>query len=423
MSDLDILKRLAVALAIGLLVGLERGWRMREVAEGQRAAGLRTFALVGLLGGITGALSRSLDNLLFLGLAFIGFAGTFSVFHLLEAREEGKNSVTGVISGLLVFLLGAYTLMGEERVAVATGVAATLLLALRDPLHDWLRRLQWMEIRAILILATMSFLALPILPNRTVDPWNTLNPSEIWVLAILIAAISFGGYVAVRVLGEKRGIIVAAVAGGLASSTATTLTLSRVARSQPAGAPLLAAGVLMAGMVSVMRVILIALVLNRALLIPLSLPAGAALLVMGVSALILLYREGKAGRDAASPPLTLTNPLELGMALKLSAFIAIVLVGAELIQRFVGDAGLLVAAAAAGVADVDAITVAMARLGEKPDSLTLAAIAILLAVAVNTIAKSVMASSIGGRQMGLLVGGPSLLAVLAGLVVTLVGWG
>lgn len=412
-----------MALAIGLLVGLERGWRLREAADGQRAAGLRTFALVGLLGGITGVLSRSLDNLLFLGLTFVGFAGTFSVFHLLEAKEEGKNSVTGVISGLLVFLLGAYTLIGDERVAVATGVAATLLLALRDPLHDWLRRLQWMEIRAILILATMSFLALPILPNRTIDPWNTLNPAEIWVLAILIAAISFGGYVAVRVLGEKRGIIVAAVAGGLASSTATTLTLSRVARSQPAGAPLLAAGVLIAGMVSIMRVILIALVLNRALLVPLSMAAGAALLVMGGSALILLYREGKAGHDATSPPLTLANPLELGMALKLSAFIAIVLVGAELIQRFVGDAGLLVAAAAAGVADVDAITVAMARMAEKPDSLPLAAVAILLAVGVNMIAKSAMASSIGGRQFGVLVGGPSLLAVLAGLVVALLGNG
>lgn len=422
-SDLDILRRLAVALAIGLLVGLERGWRLREVADGQRAAGLRTFALVGLLGGIAGALSHSLNNLLFLGLSFLGFAGTFSAFHLLESKEEGKNSVTGVVSGLLVFLLGAYAVIGEERVAVATGVAATLLLALRDPLHDWLKRLQWVEIRAVLILATMSFLALPILPNRTIDPWNTLNPAEIWVLAIMIAAISFGGYVAVRVLGEKRGIIVAAVAGGLASSTATTLTLSRVAKEQPTAAPLLAAGILLAGMVSVARVMLIALVLNRALLVPLGSAAGAALLLMGAASLFLLFREGRVRREDTSPTLTLSNPLELGTALKLAAFIAVVLVGAELIQRFVGNAGLLLAAAAAGIADVDAITVAMARLGEKPDSLLLAANAILLAVGVNMVAKTVMAGSIGGRRMGWLVGGPSVLAVMVALAVVLLGFG
>lgn len=411
MHDLEILMRLGTALAIGLLVGLERGWRSRDLADGQRAAGLRTFALAGLLGGVAGALAHGLDNLLFLGLAFLGFAGAFTAFHWLESREEGRNSVTGVVSGLLVFLLGAYCILGEIRVAVAAGVAATLLLALRDPLHDWLRRLQWVEIRAVLILAVMSFLALPILPNGPVDPWGVLNPAEIWFLAILIAAISFGGYVAVKLFGEKRGVLVAALAGGLASSTATTLTLSRVAKAQPAASPLLAAGILLAGMVSVTRVLLVALVLNSGLMLPLAAPAGAALTVMGLSALILLRRDGTGPEDATP---ALSNPLELGTALKLAAFIALVLVAAELIQRFVGDTGLLLAAAAAGVADVDAITVAMARMGAKPESLSLAAACILLAVGVNTITKSVMAGSIGGRPLGLSIGIPSLLAVAAG---------
>ncbi len=410
MHDLDILMRLGTALAIGLLVGLERGWRSRDLAEGQRAAGLRTFALSGLLGGVAGALAHGLDNLLFLGLAFLGFAGAFTAFHWLESQEEGKNSVTGVVSGLLVFLLGAYAVLGEVRVAVAAGVVTTLLLALRDPLHDWLRRLQWVEIRAVLTLAVMSFLALPILPNRPVDPWGVLNPAEIWLLAILIAAISFGGYVAVKLLGQKRGVLIAALAGGLASSTATTLTLSRVAKAQPAATPLLATGILLAGMVSVTRVLLVALLLNSNLMLPLAAPAGAALAVMGLSALFLLRRDG-AGASDTTP--ALSNPLELGTALKLAAFIALVLVGAELIQRFVGDAGLLLAAAAAGIADVDAITVAMARLGGKPESLSLAAACILLAVGVNTITKAVMAGSIGGRPLGLCVGIPSLLAVAA----------
>lgn len=411
LTDIDILLRLGTALAIGLLVGLERGWRSRDLADGQRAAGLRTFALSGLLGGIAGALAHNLENLPFLGLLFLGFAGTFTTFSWLEAREEGRNSATSVISGLLVFLLGAYAVLGEVRVAVAAAVAATLLLALRDPLHEWLRRLQWAEIRAVLVLAVMTFLALPVLPNRTVDPWGVLNPAEIWFLAILIAAISFGGYVSVKLFGERRGVLVAALAGGLASSTATTLTLSRVARTQPAATPLLAAGILLAGMVSVSRVLLIALVLNRALLPALATAAAAALTITGL-AVMLLLRRGGAGPTQTSP--TLNNPLELGTALQLAGVIAVILVAAELTRRFLGDAGLLLAAAAAGIADVDAITVAMARLAGQPDSLTLAAACILLAVGVNMLAKSVMAGSVGGRALGLRVGTANLLALAAG---------
>ncbi|OYQ35573.1 hypothetical protein CHU95_07570 [Niveispirillum lacus] len=422
MDEIDLLTRLAVALAIGLLVGLERGWRLRDAPEGQRAAGLRTFAITGLLGGTAGLLTHSLDNLLFLGVAFLAFTGAFTAFHWLESREEGRHSVTGVISGLLVFLLGAYATLGELRVAVAVAVAATLLLALRDPLHDWLRRLQWVEIRAVLILATMSFLALPVLPNHTIDPWGVLNPAEIWFLAIMIAAISFGGYVAVRLLGQKRGLMVAAMAGGLASSTATTLTLSRLAQRQPGAVPLLAAGVLIAGAVMGLRVVLVTGLLNRAMVVPLAVPAVAALLVLVLAAGLMLLRDGKAvSAQTDSPSLSLSNPLELATALKLALFIAVVLVGAELLRRFVGDAGLLLGAAVSGIADVDAITIAMARMGQQqPDLAQLAAGSILLAVGVNTTAKAVMAGSVGGIRLGLYVGGPSLLAILAGAAAYLV---
>lgn len=423
--------RLGVALSIGLLVGLERGWQQREMAEGQRAAGLRTFAISGLLGGVAGALAHGLDNLPFLGMAFLGFTGAFTMFHWMESREEGRNSVTGVVSGLLVFLLGAYALLGEVRVAVAAGVAATLLLALREQLHGWLRRLKWMEIRAVLILAVMSFLALPVLPNRPLDPWDVLNPAEIWLLAIMIAAISFGGYIAVRLFGEKRGVLVAAMAGGLASSTATTLTLSRLARQQEGGAGLLAAGVLIAGMVMVGRVVLVAGILNRSLLLPLAGPAGAMLVVLGLAAGLMLLRGSREGGglpggeddvrkgEKEGGGLTLANPLELGTALKLAAFIAIVLVGAELLRRFVGDAGLLLGAAVSGIADADAITIAMARQGGGAADgagagFHLPAAAILLAVGVNTLSKAVMAGSVGGGRLGLFVGLPSLLAVAAG---------
>lgn len=411
MTEFDLLSRLGVALAIGLLVGLERGWKARDKADGQRAAGLRTFALAGLLGGVAGALADGTGNLVFLGLAFLGFAGAFTAFHLLESREEGSRSVTGVVAGLLVFLTGAYAVMGDLRVAVAIAVAGTVLLALRDQLHEGLRQLRWEEVRAILILAVMSFLALPILPNRPVDPWGVLNPAEIWLLAILVAAISFGGYVAMRLMGERRGVIVAALAGGLASSTATSLTLARLAVGQPAAARLLAAGILLAGAVMMVRVVLVASLLNSALLPTLASAALAALAVKGLSVLCLM-RGGSV--DETRPDLALTNPLELATALKLALFIALVLVGAELVRLYVGDAGLMLVAAVSGVADVDAITIAMARMATNPEGQHLAATCIVLAVAVNTLSKATMAMATGGTRLGLLVLGPSLLSLAAG---------
>ncbi len=225
MEQDELFRRLVVALAIGLLIGLERGWQTREESDHQRTAGLRTFALSGLLGGVCASLSV-VSSPLVLGAGMIAFTIALVAFSYLEASEEKNFSVTGVVAGLLTFTLGAYALLGNETVAVGAAVAMAILLALRDQLHSWVRTVTWLEMRSILVLLAMSFLLLPILPNRPVDPWQVLNPSEIWLLAILIAAISFAGYVAVRILGARKGIAVAAIAGGLASSTATTLSCS-----------------------------------------------------------------------------------------------------------------------------------------------------------------------------------------------------
>jgi uncharacterized membrane protein (DUF4010 family) len=137
--------------------------------------------------------------------------------------------------------------LGEPLVAVAAAVAMAILLALKAPLHAWFRQLAWTELRAVLILLAMTFLLLPILPNRPIDPWQAINPAEIWLLAILIAGVSFAGYVATRIMGDQTGIAVTAIAGGITSSTATTLSLARQAREQPQASSLLAAGILIAG--------------------------------------------------------------------------------------------------------------------------------------------------------------------------------
>ncbi|MEH6719530.1 MAG: DUF4010 domain-containing protein [Aurantimonas endophytica] len=412
MDDTDLLIRLGVALSIGLLVGLERGWQTRDETRHRRAAGLRTFALSGLLGGVSGTIAAALATPLLIGFVFIGYAAAFSAFHWLGARTTGNFSATTVVSGLLTFLLGAFVIEGSIPAAIAAAVAMTVLLALREPLHRWVGMLSWAEIRAILTLLAMTFLLLPVLPNHPIDPWNAINPSRIWVMAIFIAALSFGGYGAVRALGDRMGVLVAAIAGGMASSTATTVTLAKLGRQQSEAALLLSAGILAAGGVMVLRVGLVAAALNPPFALEL-MPVLAALgLVLASCSAILFFRNG----TAAKPALTLRNPLQLAAAIKMAALIAVILAASVILRQLFGDAGLLSLAAISGLADVDAITVSMAELAREPAARDAAAKAITLAVFVNTGVKAALAAWLGGKPIGFPVLAASVLGVCAGAI-------
>ncbi|ANY79999.1 hypothetical protein BB934_18655 [Microvirga ossetica] len=411
MDDTSLFFRLAVALAIGLLVGLERGWQQRDEAEGERTAGLRTYTLVALLGALSAVLTSHTDAA-FLALSFLGFSLAFTAFSWLEAKAEGNFSVTGVVAGLITFALGAYAVLGELQVAIAAGVVVTLILALKRPLHQWLRRLTWLEIRSALILLAMTFLALPLLPDRTVDPWDSVNPSEIWLLAIIIAAVSFAGYIAVKIMGSQAGVALAALAGGLASSTATTLTLARMAREHPDASPLLAGGILLSGSVMVARVLVVASALNRELLLPLAWPLGAAGLVMIATAGLLFFTHGR-GRSE-HPQLSMKSPFELGTALKLAGLITVISLLAKVISTSVGNAGITVLAILSGIADVDAITLSLARLANNGIGLATAALGIGIAAAVNTVVKAGMTVSLGGMKAGWIVSAASAAAIAAG---------
>ena len=411
MGSNEVLTRLTVALAIGMLVGLERGWKSRDDKDHQRAAGFRTFALSGLLGGVTGALAPQVGGQV-VGLVFLGYTAVFAAFHWMEAKVEQNVSATSVVAGMLTFLLGVMSVMGELHVAIACAVVMTVLLALREQLHSWVASLQWPEIRAILVLLAMSFLLLPVLPNSTIDPWNSINPYEIWLLAILIAALSFGGYVAVRIFGGRLGVILTSLAGGLASSTATTLAFARLARDHPASSRLLSAGILIAGVVMVGRVGFIATTLNRDLFASLALPLASAAGALGAGSMILLLGN----TERAAPELRIGNPLALGTALKLAALIAAIMLTVEVLRAALGNKGVLIAASLSGLVDVDAATISIARLSGKDIDLKTAAHGILIAVACNTISKAVLAGWIGGGRVGIFVGASSAIALAVGFV-------
>jgi uncharacterized membrane protein (DUF4010 family) len=407
MSGVELLSRLAVALGIGLLAGLERGWRLREEAEGSRAAGFRTFALSGLLGGVAGALAAVTAPVV-LGFALAAYAAIFAAFHWLEA-QAGNRSATSAVAGLLTFLLGALAVLGDQTAAIAGAVAMTLLLALRAPLHRWVASLRWEEIRAVLILLAMTFLLLPLLPDRPVDPWDSINPRDVWLFAILVAAISFVGYVAVRLFGERLGILMAAVAGGIASSTATTLTLARLGRQTPGSHRLIVAGILTASIVMTLRVATLATLLNPTLLPTLAGPLAALGLVLLLGAAVCLADFRRDG----SAHLEISNPLDVWMALKMAGLIAVVMAATQLLRYPGGDAGILGVAAISGLVDVDALTISMARLAGHDLEAPMATRAIVMAVAVNSISKAAIAAWVGGLRIGLQVGAATAVALAA----------
>lgn len=378
----QLIAQLGLALAIGLLVGLERGWRERDAPDRSRTAGLRTFGLVGLLGGIFAALSEALGSGVLIA-GFLGFAAIFAWFSAREAEHDQNFSVTGVAAGLIVFALGALAVVGETRAAAAGGAALAAVLASREVLHDLLRRLTWIELRSAMILAVMTAIVLPLLPDRAIDPWGGLNPFEIWFFTVVIATISFGGYVAVRVLGQTRGLLVGTLAGAVVSSTAVTVALARMAKAEGNALPLAGAAGL-AALISILRVLVIVAIIAPQVLGWIVAPALAAAMVLATSGAVLLVRNGvHPTREKGGE----RNPFELGSLLLFAASFAVVsTVSAALASRF-GEGGLLMTSAVSGAFDVDVAVLSALRLVEQTAAINTVGGAVLVALAANAIGK------------------------------------
>jgi uncharacterized membrane protein (DUF4010 family) len=417
-ETLEILTRLGLALAIGLLIGVERGWRERDQAQGERTAGLRTFALIGLFGGLWGLLSKELGAQA-LGLVFFAFAAAATLFRWRETEHEGTFGMTTLVAAFLTFSLGVHAAVGGMAIAAAAGVATAALLAAKEWLHAWLRVVTFAELRATLTLLAMSFIALPILPDRGYGPYQALNPHSLWLMTIAIAGVSFIGYVAVKAGGARYGTLLAGMAGGLVSSTAATLDLGRKARAAPERWRLLLAGALAASAVMFVRVGVIVALFGPGLLDRVAGPLAAGVAVVIAVALGLDPPWGKGRDGAADEGAVFANPFELRAVLGFAALLALVLVLTRALTETFGGEGSIALAAITGLADVDAITLSMTELAGSAAAAGQAATAVLVAVAANTLAKSGMAIAIGGRTFGLAYLAASLAALAAGGFVAL----
>ncbi|HMI97422.1 MAG TPA: DUF4010 domain-containing protein [Micropepsaceae bacterium] len=410
MDTADLFERLGLALAIGLLIGLERGWRERDEGDGTRTAGIRTYALIGLLGGLWGAMTPTLGPVP-MAAAGLAFAAAFTLFEYRESVARKNYSVTATIVGLIVFALGAFAVLGNRAVAGAAGVAVVALLAARNWLHQFLRKLTWAELRSVVVLATMTFLLLPILPDMPIDPWDAINPYELWLLVVLIGAVSFAGYVAVRALGEQTGLAIGAAAGAIISSTTVTINYARLAAQASSSEGILSVAILIAWMVSLTRMTAIAVALNPVLFPLLGPPIGAALLILGFVAAFFLYH---AGQQKTSTGRLFENPLDLRFVLQFGALLAAIIVATKLLRSMFGNAGILALAGITGFVDVDPITLSAARLSREAIMVTTAAEAILLAGTANLVTKMAATIVVGGLRLGWKLTLAGVLAVASG---------
>lgn len=395
MFDLDLALRFSAALGLGLLLGLERE-RKREAEL--LFGGIRTFALIALLGAVGAFMERELDQGWLLLTTFIALSALVIVSYATTAAR-GELGITTEVTALLAFIVGA--LCGWEKVGVASvaTVVCLLLLTLKDFLHRLARRVELADVEATLQFAVISVIILPLLPNQNFGPppIDVINPYKIWLMVVLIAGLNFLGYLLVKVLGSEHGLVLTGILGGLVSSTAVTLSFSQRSRQEPSLSSAFVLAILVAWTIMFVRVFVMVGVVNRELARNLALALGC-MAAAGLLISFFLWQRSKA-RETGTVSAG-ANPFELSEAIKFGFLFGFVTVVAKAAETYFGATGLYLAGALAGLTDVDAISLSMANLATtNPESLLIAARTIVIAVVANTLVKAGMAAFMGAPAL------------------------
>ncbi|HEY7925187.1 MAG TPA: MgtC/SapB family protein [Vicinamibacteria bacterium] len=399
--DTRQLVNLLAALLIGALVGIER--EKNKAASGNVGiGGVRTFILFSLTGAFGALVAQALGSPLVLASAVTGVVALTCVGYVVQARSKPEAvGLTTETAALTVCLLGAACTAGYPELALAGGIAVSAFLAYKQSLHGLVAKLGPDDISAGVKLLAASFIVLPLLPKQPIDPWGALVPRSLWLLVILIAALSLVGYVATRALGSERGTAITGLSGGLVSSTAVTLTFAKRSREEHGATDdALAAGTFLAWGVSFARVIVLAAIIHAPLATQMLVPFGAMALVTVATALWLLRRSQAAAAAGTPAPVSLRNPFSLVSAIQFGLLFAGVLLVMTIAQQRFPSGGTYVVAALAGTSDVDAITLSMATLARSGQaSLGTAALSILIAVLSNTVVKCGISAGLGGPRL------------------------
>jgi uncharacterized membrane protein (DUF4010 family) len=420
---------LALALAAGLLIGLERERSApQEPGQDTFLGGVRTHPLFALVGGVATLISRQLGPVV-LAIPLLALVVLASIKYAGDMLRAQSRGVTSEAAFLLSFLLGSLALTSgvleplatRAFVVAGTAVVATFLLSSKSTLHPLALRVTSSDVSATLKFLVVAVVMLPLLPDRTYGPYDVLNPFKLGILLVLISAISFIGYAAIRLLGAERGLGLTGLVGGLVSSTAVTLAMAERARERPALADPAAFAVMLASTVMFGRVLVVVAVVNPELLRYLVYPMATGALGGLAACLVLWRRAARAGKPATE--VAFENPVELGRAAAFALIFGVVLLGSKAASVHLGAGGTYAAGILAGSADVDAVALSMAELA-RSGALAgrVAATATFLGVAANTLAKGFLALGVGGAAFGRRVLAAQMLVLLAGAAGAALVW-
>jgi len=396
MENLLLLRNLLIALALGAFIGLEREYA-RYKKRGHDYAGIRTFPLIALFGALAAFFSDLVSPwIFFISILLMG------VLILLAYVFSNKGKLphigaTSEVAGFLTFFIGALSYYGEILLAIILTIAITIILYARSLLHQLAEHIQPKEMASVIKFLVITFIILPLLPNRWYGPYDIINPYLIWLMVVLISGIGFVGYIALKWFGEKA-LSVTGVLGGLASSTAVTMQFARRSKKEAALSRALATGVILANGVMFLRVLLVTAVVNLALFWSLFLPLAGLILLTAIFGYVLLQKMKK-----NNGKMQLQSPLTLKPAIQFALLFAGILALVKIASVFFAAKGIYVLSFLAGSVELDAIVLSLSQLAKNGILQETAQKGVLLAVVGQLLVKSSLAYGLGGKAFRKLV--------------------
>ena len=397
--EIDVIENIVVTLIIGFMIGLQR--EMREHSkEHIRSAGTRTFTLISLLGYLSAWMQTSIPFFLHVSLFLFGLL--ILATYIYKTVKSDSHGITTEIAAFVTYILGMMMYLSLEDYAVLIAVIMLFILEIKSTLVKVEKEITQNDIKSATLFLVMTFVVLPLLPNEMVDPFGMFNPYKTWLMVVLIAGISFIGYMAIKILGNKRGVYLTGIFGGLVSSTAVSITLSKLFTLEKEKIYLknFAGGIAIASTIMYIRVLAETAVFNPDLARSLALPYISASIV-GLAFVAYLYKNEKIYK--VEHIAVTNNPLELSEALKLGLLFGIIFGSIWIFQSKLGDSGVYIISFLSGLTDVDAITLSLSQLAMIKISESTAMYGIMIATVVNSIVKLGIVFVLGGRKLGTLM--------------------
>jgi uncharacterized membrane protein (DUF4010 family) len=408
----ELILSIVASAGLGALIGLIRQWGEQSDRTPGDFAGVRTHTFWAVLGCLGAYATR--EHSPYALPAVILLVGTQLIARVVKGNEPSPPGSTTFAGALVTLFCGAMVFWGETKAAVLVAATTMVLLGLKQRIHDWTKEITDQDIRATLQFVAISGVILPLVPDRSMGPFQAFNPYSTWLMVVLIGGLGFAGYLAIRLVGPRAGILVTGLLGGLASSTASTMEFSRRSREEPKMSEHYAIAVAAACTVMLPRVLIATSLVNRTFALTLLVPF-ALMAVPGLGYAMWAWLWRRPGRHKGDTP-RLGNPLNLGTAIKFALLYAGIAAAVTIVSQQGWTEGLMPLSFVSGLTDMDAISLSMARDGgEEKIALPLAARAVVLAAVSNTMLKAGMALVMGSAglrwRIGLVLGATMLIGL------------